>query len=79
MTTDESRTEGWDQEKKFVLVELQRLARAVESVDSTMRGDLTEMKITIATLETRWKIYAALIGTVAGAIISAIVSYFFKR
>lgn len=76
---DDSRGGGWDSEQKFVLAELQRLARAVESVDSTMRGDLTEMKITIATLETRWKIYAALIGTVAGAIISAIVSFLFKR
>ncbi len=76
---NETRAEGWDREQKFVLAELQRLARAVESVDSTMRGDLTSMKIEIATLRTKWGVYATIIGAVAGALISAVVSYFFKR
>lgn len=75
----ESRAEGWDREQKFVLAELQRLARAVESVDSSVRGDVTNMKIEIATLKTKWGVYATIIGAVAGAFISALVSYFFKR
>lgn len=76
---DDAKIEGWELYQKFVLNEMSRLARAVESIDSSVRGDVTNMKIEIATLKTKWGVYATIIGAVAGALISAIVSYFFKR
>ena len=75
----EAKIEGWELNQKFVLNSLDRLSRAVESIDANVRGDLTTMKIEIATLKTKWAIYAAIIGTVAGAVISALISFLIKR
>lgn len=75
----ESKIERWELNEKFVLNSLDRLSRAVESIDAKVGGDLTSMKIEIATLKTKWAIYAAIIGTVAGAVISAVVSFLIKR
>lgn len=75
----ESKIERWELNEKFVLNSLDRLSRAVESIDAKVGGDLTSMKIEIATLKTKWAIYAAIIGTVMGAVISAVVSFLIKR
>ena len=75
----ESKIERWELNEKFVLNSLDRLSRAVESIDAKVGGDLTSMKIEIATLKTKWTIYAAIIGTVAGAAISAFISFILKR
>jgi hypothetical protein len=76
---DDVKIKGWESYQIFVLNEMGRLSRAVEDVNRTVTGDLAAMKIEIATLKTKWAIYAAIIGTIAGAIISAAVSYLIKR
>lgn len=79
MGLEDSKVESWEIYQKLVMAELGRLSRAIESVDSNVRGDLTNMKIEIATLKTKWAIYAAIIGTIAGAVISAVVSILIRR
>lgn len=67
--------EGWNQNRKLVQAELSRLARAVESLDLKVGGEMTSMKVELATLKTK----VAIIVVVASAAISALISYFFRH
>lgn len=72
---DDVEIEGWGQNRKLVLAELSRVARAVESLDIKVGGEMTNMKVELATLKTK----AAIIAAVAGALLSAVISYLMKR
>jgi hypothetical protein len=67
--------EGWNQNRKLVQAELGRLARAVESLDLKVGGEMTNMKVELATLKTK----VAIIVVVASAAMSALINYFFRH
>lgn len=55
--------------------ELSRLARAVESLDLKVGGEMTTMKVELATLKTK----VAIIVVVASAVMSALINYLFRH
>lgn len=72
---DDVEVEGWNQNRKLVQAELGRLARAVESLDLKVGGEMTSMKVELATLKTKM----AIIVVVSSAAMSALISYFFRH
>lgn len=72
---DDVEVEGWGQNRKLVLAELSRVARAVESLDVKVGGELTNMKVELATLKTK----VAIIVIVASAAMSALINYLFRH
>jgi hypothetical protein len=58
-----------------VQAELSRLARAVESLDLKVGGEMTSMKVELATLKTK----VAIIVIVASAVMSALINYLFRH
>lgn len=75
----ESQIEGWSENRKLVLNELNRVARAVESIDVKVGSELTNMKVEIATIKTKVALYAALIASVASIGLSVLISLIMKR
>lgn len=75
----ESEIEGWNQNRKLVLDRLDRVTRAVESLDAKVGSDLTEMKVELATMRTKVGLYAAVVGTVISILFSALISYLTRR
>lgn len=71
---DDAQIEGWDVNRKLVLNELGRVARALESLDMKVGGEMTDMKVEMATLKTRVGLYAALIAAIASVVFSALMS-----
>lgn len=75
----ESQIEGWSENRKLVLNELNRVARAVESIDVKVGSELTNMKVEIATIKTKVALYAAIIASIASILLSAIIGFLMKR
>lgn len=76
---DNAEIEGWDVNRKLVLNELNRVARAIESLDMKVGGEMTNMKVELATIKTKVALYAAVIAAVASALLSIVISYFTRR
>lgn len=76
---DDAEIEGWGANRKLVLNELNRVARAVESLDNKVGGEMTDMKVELATMKTKVALYAAIISAIASMVLSAIVSYISRR
>lgn len=80
---DDVQVEGWAENRKLVLTELNRVARAIEGLDVKVGGEMTNMKVEIATMKTKVGLYAAVIAAVASvvlsAVISALISFLSKR
>lgn len=72
---DDVDVEGWNQNRKLVLAELSRVARAVESLDLKVGGEMTNMKVELATM----KVKVAIIAIGAGAIVSALIQYLLRH
>lgn len=75
----DSQIEGWAENRKLVLNELGRVARAVESIDVKVGSELTNMKVEIATIKTKVALYAAIIASVASIGLSALISFLSRR
>lgn len=71
--------EGWRENRKLVLGELTRVTRAIENLDLKVGGDLTSMKVEVATLKTKVALYAVVAGAIASAILSAVINYIMKK
>jgi len=67
--------EGWRENRKLVLGELVRVTRAIENLDVKISGEMTNIKVEVATIKTKVGVYAALIAIV----VAAVISYLFKR
>ena len=71
--------EDWRRDRRLVMSELTRIGNKLDTLTSTVNGDVTNMKVEVATLKTKVGLYAALISAVAAAIISAAVSYIMRH
>lgn len=76
---NESQVEGWAENRKLVLNEISRVARAVENIDVKVGSELTNMKVEIATIKTKVALYAAIIASVASIGLSVLISLITRR
>lgn len=71
--------ESWKENRKVVLDGLQRVERAVDTLNLKVGSEMTDMKVELATIKTKVALYAAVISLVASLILSAVISYLMKR
>ena len=71
---DEINFEDWNSNRKLVLSELQRMSAKLDGLAGAIGGDITTMKVAIATNRVRTTLIAAGISAVASGIIALLVT-----
>lgn len=79
MSLEDLEIEGWRENRKLVMSELVRVTRAIEGLDSKVGGELTSMKVEIATLKTKVAVYAAMAAVATSLVITAALNYILHR
>lgn len=67
--------EDWRKDRSLVMSDLRRVSDSLDKLTLTVGGELTNMKVEVATLKTKVAIYAAAISTVTTLILGAIIKY----